>query len=187
MALSYPRKSGAEYEEHFVEEQVPHSNALHSRLRDGGSYLCGPLARYGLSSAVLSPVALEAAREAGLGPVCRNPFQSIAARSVEILYAFDEALRIIEAYEEPETPAVEVIPSAATGHGWTEAPRGLLYHRYRLDEEGTVLDARIVPPTSQNQHLDDDRLRQVCEQAIRNHDPCISCSTHFLDLEVDRL
>ncbi|HEX5979659.1 MAG TPA: nickel-dependent hydrogenase large subunit, partial [Thermoleophilaceae bacterium] len=104
--------------------------------------------------------------------------------------------------EEPETPAVEVIPRAATGHGWTEAPRGLLYHRYRLDEEGTVLDARIVPPTSQNQlrieqdlygvvrenvHLDDDRLRQVCEQAIRNHDPCISCSTHFLDLEVDRL
>ena len=98
----------AEYEEHFFEEQVPHSNALHSRLRDGGSYLCGPLARYGLSSAKLSPLAREAASEAGLGPVCLNPFQSIVVRSVEILFALDEALRLIEGYEEPDRPAVEV-------------------------------------------------------------------------------
>jgi sulfhydrogenase subunit alpha len=191
----------AEYDEHFVEQQVAHSNALHSRLRGGGSYLCGPLARYGLNSSRLSPLAREAAAAAGLGPVCRNPFQSIVVRSVEILYAFDEALRLIDSYEEPERPAVDVELRAATGYGWTEAPRGLLYHRYRLDADGTVLDAKIVPPTSQNQlrieedlydvvranvQLDDDRLRQRCEQAIRNHDPCISCSTHFLTLEVDR-
>jgi coenzyme F420-reducing hydrogenase alpha subunit len=190
-----------EYEEHFEELHVEHSTALHSRLRERGAYLCGPLARYALNSERLSPLAREAAAEAGLGAVCRNPFRSIVVRSVEILYALDEALRIVAAYEEPDAPAVEVAPRAGTGCGWTEAPRGLCWHRYRLDEDGTVLEAKIVPPTSQNQasieadlrgflagnlELEDDRLRHLCEQAIRNHDPCISCATHFLELEVDR-
>ena len=178
-----------------------HSNALHSRLRERGSYLVGPLARYALSSDRLSPLAREAASEAGLGAVCGNPFQSIVVRSVEILYALDEALRIIEGYEEPDRPAVEVTPRAGTGFGWTEAPRGMLWHRYAIDEQGTILDARIVPPTSQNQRrieedllalvrrnleLEDEPLQLRCEQAIRNYDPCISCATHFLKLEVDR-
>jgi len=190
-----------EYEEHFVEEHVAHSTALHSRLRERGAYLCGPLARYALNSERLSPLAREAAAEAGLGTICRNPFRSIVVRSVEILYALDEALRLIAAYEEPDAPAVEVQPRAGTGCGWTEAPRGLCWHRYRLDDDGTILEAKIVPPTSQNQasieadlrgflagnlELHDDRLRHLCEQAIRNHDPCISCATHFLTLEVDR-
>ena len=117
------------------------------------------------------------------------------------MQACDEALRIIAAYEEPDEPAVEVAPRAGVGHGATEAPRGLLYHRYEIDDDGTILEAKIVPPTSQNQlaieedlravverHLDlpDDQLRLRCEQAIRNHDPCISCATHFLDLTIDR-
>jgi coenzyme F420-reducing hydrogenase alpha subunit len=193
--------SAGEYEEHFVEEHVPHSNALHSRLRQRGSYLVGPLARYALNSDRLSPIAREAAAEAGLPAICRNPFQSIVVRSVEILYAFDEALRIIDAYEPPDRPAAEVPPRAGTGFGWTEAPRGMLWHRYSIDEEGTILDARIVPPTSQNQRaieedlrdlvrrnleLADEPLRLRCEQAIRNYDPCISCATHFLKLDVDR-
>ncbi len=190
-----------EYEEHFEELHVEHSTALHSRLRERGAYLCGPLARYALNSEKLSPLAREAAAEAGLGDVCRNPFRSIVVRSVEILYALDEALRLIAAYEEPDAPFVEVEPRAGTGCGWTEAPRGLCWHRYRLDDDGTILEAKIVPPTSQNQasieadlrgflagnlELEDDRLRHLCEQAIRNHDPCISCATHFLDLTVER-
>jgi coenzyme F420-reducing hydrogenase alpha subunit len=190
-----------EYEEHFEELHVEHSTALHSRLRERGAYLCGPLARYALNSGKLSPLAREAAAEAGLGDVCRNPFRSIVVRSVETLYALDEALRLIAAYEEPEAPFVEVEPRAGTGCGWTEAPRGLCWHRYRLDGDGTILEAKIVPPTSQNQasieadlrgflagnlELEDDRLRHLCEQAIRNHDPCISCATHFLDLTVER-
>jgi coenzyme F420-reducing hydrogenase alpha subunit len=184
-----------------VEQHVPHSNALHSSLRERGSYLVGPLARYALNSDRLSPLALEAAREAGLSSVCRNPFRSIIVRAVEILYAFDEAIRIIEGYEEPDRPAVEVAPRAGTGFGWTEAPRGMLWHRYTLDRDGVVADARIVPPTSQNQRvieedlralvqrdmsLPDEPLRLRCEQAIRNYDPCISCATHFLTLDVDR-
>jgi sulfhydrogenase subunit alpha len=190
-----------EYEDHFVEEQVAHSNALHSSLRERGSYLTGPLARYGLASDQLSPLAREAAAEAGLGPVCLNPFQSIVVRCVEILYALDEAIHIIEGYEEPDRPAVEVPPRAGTGYGWTEAPRGMLWHSYTLDDDGTILDARIVPPTSQNQRtieedlralvarnldLSDEALQLRCEQAIRNFDPCISCATHFLTLTVDR-
>jgi sulfhydrogenase subunit alpha len=191
-----------QYEEHFVEEHVPHSTALHSRLRDGGAYLCGPLARYALNSGKLSPLARAAAAEAGLGPVCNNPFRSIVVRSVEILFALDEALRLIETYDEPERPYVEAPPRDAAGCGWTEAPRGMLWHRYRIDADGAIAEAKIVPPTSQNQatieadlrafladHLDleDDPLRVLCEQAIRNHDPCISCATHFLDLEVVRV
>jgi coenzyme F420-reducing hydrogenase alpha subunit len=190
-----------DYEEHFVEEQVPYSSALHSRLKERGSYFVGPLARYNLNFAQLSPLAQEAARAAGLGPTCRNPFQSIIVRSVEILYAFDEALRLIEEYEKPERPEVRVRPRAATGCACTEAPRGILYHRYRLDDEGVIRDARIIPPTSQNQktiendlwhyveqyiQLPEEQLTWQCEQAIRNYDPCISCSTHFLKLDIER-
>jgi coenzyme F420-reducing hydrogenase alpha subunit len=192
----------AEYDEHFVEEHVERSNALHSRTREGASYLCGPLARFALSGDRLPPLVLEAAREAGIEPPCRDAFRSIVVRSLETLYACDEALRLIDSYEEPEAPFMRVDPVAGVGHGATEAPRGLLYHRYRLDSDGTILDAKIVPPTSQNQlaieedlravvgryaDLPDDELRGICEQAIRNYDPCISCATHFLDLEVERL
>jgi coenzyme F420-reducing hydrogenase alpha subunit len=189
------------YDDHFVEEHVPYSNALHSVLKERGAYFAGPLARYNLNFDKLSPLAQEAARQAGLGAVCHNPFQSIIVRSVEILYACDEALRLIEAYERPERPAVDVRPRAATGYACTEAPRGMLYHRYRIDEQGIILDAKIVPPTSQNQktiendlyafiprHLDlpTPELTWRCEQAIRNYDPCISCATHFLKLNIER-
>ncbi len=190
-----------DFEDHFVEEQVAHSNALHSRLRGGGSYMVGPLARYSLASDTLSPLAREAARDAGLEPSCRNPFQSIVVRAVELLYAIDEALRLIEAYEQPDPPAVALEPCDGVGCGVSEAPRGILWHRYEIDAFGAIRDARIVPPTSQNQlaieedlrgfvagHLDltDDELTWQCEQAIRNYDPCISCATHFLTLDVER-
>jgi coenzyme F420-reducing hydrogenase alpha subunit len=191
----------AEFDAHVVEEHVEHSNALHARIRERGTYLTGPLARYALASAQLRPLAREAAREAGLGPVCDNPFQSIVVRAVELVQACDEALALIDGYVEPDAPAVDVIPRRGVGHGATEAPRGLLYHRYEIDDEGTILDARIVPPTSQNQlaieedlravveagvDLPDEQLSLRCEQTIRNHDPCISCATHFLKLTVDR-
>lgn len=190
-----------EYERHFSEQQVEHSTALHS-LMDGGTYFLGPMARYSLNQEQLSPLAREAAAGAGLGEVCRNPFKSIIVRAVEILYALDEALRLIGSYEPPEPPAVELEPKAATGYGWSEAPRGMLWHRYRLEQDGSIAEARIVPPTSQNQarieqdlaafveprvDLDDERLQWECEQAIRNYDPCISCSTHFLKLDVERM
>ena len=191
----------SEYESHFSEEQVRHSSALHSRSRKGVDYVTGPLARFNLSFEYLSPLAKDAARDAGLLAPCRNPYKTIVVRGIEIVYACDEALRIIAEYEEPESPAVPVEPRAGTGCGCTEAPRGSLYHRYRLDEAGIIQTAKIVPPTSQNQraiesdlvhfisaHVDlpDEKLTWGCEQVIRNYDPCISCATHFLTLNVER-
>ena len=190
-----------DYEDHFLEQHVYHSNALQSTLKSSGAYLAGPLARYNLNFDRLSPLAQQAARSVGLEPVCRNPFRSIIVRAIEVLYACDEALRLIEQYEMPARPAVEVYPRAATGYGCTEAPRGILYHRYRVDQHGVVLDAKIIPPTSQNQRaieedleklvtqfldLPEEQLRGKCEQSVRNYDPCISCATHFLKLKMDR-
>lgn len=186
--------------EHVREHQAPDSTALHARL-DGGLYLTGPLARYTLSHAQLSPAARQAAAEAGLGGECRNPYRSIVVRAVEVAYAVEEALRLIGEYERPEPAAAEVRARAGTGHGVSEAPRGLLYHRYDITGGGTIRSADIVPPTAQNQdaieadlmdrigaHLDlpDAELTALCERVIRNHDPCISCATHFLDLRVTR-
>jgi sulfhydrogenase subunit alpha len=191
----------AAFEDHVIEEHVPHSTALHAHLAGRGHYLVGPAARYTLNREWLSPLARQAADAVGLGDHCRNPYRSILVRAVETVYAVEEALRIIEEYEPPQRPYVEVPPREATGFGATEAPRGVLFHRYGIDADGLITSARIVPPTSQNQasieddlrrfvadrlDLDDERLTAQCEQAIRNYDPCISCATHFLDLRIDR-
>lgn len=194
--------SASEYDAHFEESHVAHSTALHSQLKDGGgSYLTGPLARFNLCFAQLSPLARETAREIGLGESCRNPYRSIMVRAVEAVYACDEALRVIENYEEPDRPYVPAGPHEGVGYAATEAPRGMLYHRYRIDDQGTITDAQIVPPTSQNQacleedlvdfigdflDLPDKELQHRAEQTVRNYDPCISCATHFLKLEIDR-
>jgi sulfhydrogenase subunit alpha len=191
----------AEFADLVEEEHVERSTALHARLGGRDPYLTGPLARYALNSAELPEVARRAAHAAGLGPVCTNPFQSIVVRSVELVFACAEALRLVNRYEPPAPPSVEVPPMAGTGTGATEAPRGLLFHRFTLDPEGVIRSARIVPPTSQNQltieadlkrvaqgslDLNDQELTWRCEQAVRNHDPCISCAAHFLDVTVDR-
>ncbi|MGD1173183.1 Ni/Fe hydrogenase subunit alpha [Mycobacterium seoulense] len=185
---------------HVVESQVPHSTALHATL-DGGCYLTGPLARYSLNSVALSPIAAQAAATAGLSDQCRNPFRSIIVRAVEVVYAIEEALRIIDSYERPARPFVDVPARPGIGHGASEAPRGLLYHSYEIDDEGLVSAATMIPPTSQNQAaieadlarvvsdnlaLDDAALTDLCERVIRSYDPCISCSAHFLKLTVQR-
>jgi coenzyme F420-reducing hydrogenase alpha subunit len=193
--------SAAEFAEIAVEEHVKRSTALHSRLRGRDPYLTGPLARYALNESKLPPIAREAAAAAGLGPVCNNPFKSVIVRAVELLFACDEALQLATEYEPPEPPAAKVVPRAASGAGATEAPRGMLLQRYELDAEGTIQSARIMPPTAQNQLTIESDVRQVvesglelgdaeltarCELAIRNHDPCISCAAHFLDVSIDR-
>jgi coenzyme F420-reducing hydrogenase alpha subunit len=187
----------SEFGSYVTEEHVAHSTALHARLHGHNTYLTGPLARYALHHDLLSPSARSAAKDAGLGATCTNPFQSIVVRAVEVVFACEEALKLLEHWERPAAPALEVPPRAGLGHGATEAPRGLLYHRYELDAEGIVLSASLIPPTSQNLRvieddlralvatrldLDDHTLTHLCEQAVRNHDPCISCATHFLTL-----
>jgi sulfhydrogenase subunit alpha len=191
----------AEYEDHFVEQHVKHSNALHSVVRGRGSYLVGPLARFNLNFDRLPVVARQAAYEAHLTPPVTNPFRSIVVRAVELVFACAEALRVVEEYEPPAQPRVQAAARSGVGQAITEAPRGILYHRYALAENGLILAAKIVPPTSQNQKRIEDDLRDFaaqvaswpldeatwkCEQAIRNYDPCISCATHFLRLKVER-
>jgi len=200
VATSGVRFPVAEVGEHIKEFHVEHSNALHASF-DGEKYFVGPLARYSLNFDQLSPRCQEAALRAGLGQTCRNPFKSIIVRTVELAYAFEEALRIIKLWQDGHAASVPVAPRAGEGIGASEAPRGTIWHRYKIDSDGVILDAQIVPPTSQNQasieadlrlaaqqwvDLDDHTLTHRCEAAIRNYDPCISCATHFLDLRVKR-
>ncbi len=190
-----------DYEEHFAEKQVPHSNALHSVLKARGAYLVGPLARFNLDFDRLPESVKSLARESGLTPPCRNPFKSITVRALETVFACEEALRILDAYEPPPRPRITAEPKAGTGCACTEAPRGILYHRYEIAGDGSVVSAKIVPPTSQNlrrieedlRHLalrfadlSDEQLTRRCEQAVRNYDPCISCATHFLKVTLER-
>jgi sulfhydrogenase subunit alpha len=189
-----------EYNAHFEEQQVAHSTALHSVLRARGPYFVGPLARFNLNFDRLDRNALTAAAAAGFAPPCNNPFKSILARGIEVIQVLDEAERAIAAYTPPEPSYVVAEPRSGTGHGCTEAPRGILYHRYRLNHAGLIEDAVIIPPTSQNQKTIEDDLRALApmlaampladatwraEQAVRNYDPCISCSTHFLTLSIE--
>jgi coenzyme F420-reducing hydrogenase alpha subunit len=191
----------ATFGERLREYQVRHSTALHAVLDDERHYQTGPLARW-MNNADLVPASVRAvADELGVAPVETNPFRSILVRGLETLWAIEEAQRIIAAYRPPSTPAFDVPVVAGIGHGCTEAPRGILYHRYEIDGTGTITDAVIVPPTSQNQDaieadlrdfvashldLDDHTLGHRCEQVIRNYDPCISCATHFLRFSIDR-
>lgn len=191
------------YEDEFQERQVPHSTALHAvRTSTRRAYLVGPLARVGLNLARLSPAARRLVDELSIEWPSANPFQSIVARALELVHAFEEGLSILRAYRPARLARVAYEPRAGVGHAATEAPRGLLYHRYELDNAGTIVSAKIVPPTSQNQAqieedlralvpvveaADDVRLAHECERLVRSYDPCISCSTHFLKLKVDRV
>jgi coenzyme F420-reducing hydrogenase alpha subunit len=191
------------WDEAFHEVQVPWSNALQSRGSDGLPYLLGPAARVVLDHEQLHPLAREALAETGaLESIRRNPYRSIVARAIELVHATAEALEIIDAYEPPDVPAVpwESRPGVAA---WaTEAPRGLLFHRYRIGDDGFVESATIVPPTAQNQAAIEadlatfaprvlgqpmDVATRALEQLIRSYDPCISCATHFLDLAVEHV
>ncbi|MBK1633202.1 Ni/Fe hydrogenase subunit alpha [Thiohalocapsa halophila] len=186
-----------DFEAHFTEHQVPHSTALHGLLA-GAPYLVGPLARVNLNHDRLHPRVQALLTEIGVAFPSHDVAQSVIARAVEILQAVLEAAEILADYS-PETPAhAEAAPRAGIARGASEAPRGLLWHRYDLDAHGMIQHARIVPPTSQNQarieadlahtltaiglDADAERLRRAGEQVIRNYDPCISCATHFLRL-----
>jgi coenzyme F420-reducing hydrogenase alpha subunit len=189
-----------QYETRFVETHRPHSTALYSHL-NGAPYLVGPLARLNLNADRLPPPVAAALARTGLRLPSRNMFDSIVARAAEILLALHEARRLLAGYRESE-PSVVAEPRAGSGAWATEAPRGLLWHRYVTEADGRIVSARIVPPTSQNQarieadlaasltalglHHDEETLRLRAETVIRNYDPCISCATHFFRLAVNR-
>jgi sulfhydrogenase subunit alpha len=190
------------WREAFREEQHEGSNALHARTTDGRTYMLGPSARVTLNADQLHPLAREALDASGLaGQIARNPYWSIAARAVELIHASASALEIVDSYEEPALPFTPWTPrEGETGWG-TEAPRGICWHHYDVDEAGKVVAAQIIAPTGQNQGMIEQDLAQFApqvlslphaeatirlEQLIRAYDPCISCATHFLTLELVR-
>jgi coenzyme F420-reducing hydrogenase alpha subunit len=190
--------SMAEYPEHFEEQQVRHSSALHSLRRPGATpYFVGPMARFNLNRDRLAPATRELAAAHGFDRAVRNPFESIVVRALETFQAFDEAIGLIEEFPEGDSACEPVPRGGGVAMAATEAPRGLLFHHYVVDDEGLIQHATIIPPTSQNQPTIEDDLRDLvaanldlddasltwrCEQAVRNYDPCISCATHFLRL-----
>ena len=190
--------SQSEFESHFQETQVPYSTALHCSLNER-SYLAGPLARLHHNAERLSPITKQALQDTGLSMPFEQVSMGIVARSLEVLYAVDEALRLIDHYEPATEPCFSLPQQAGTGMAATEAPRGLLYHRYEINDDGTIHTAKIIPPTSQNQrrieddlrhflpdvlHLSNEEVALGCERLIRSYDPCISCATHFLKLNI---
>lgn len=191
-----------EYEQHFVEEQVPHSTALQSHRMPGHQpYFVGPLARVNLNRLQLSPSAQRVADEIGWETPCHNPYKGIIARALEVVHAFEEGLEILRSYRPNCASRTTFAVSSGHGTSATEAPRGLIYHHYHTGDDGKILSAKIVPPTSQNQaqieadlhrllptilKFEDQAIAQRCERLIRTYDPCISCSTHFLKLQIER-
>lgn len=191
-----------DYAHCFQEYQVQHSTALQSKRSDTGSwYHVGPLARVNLNRDRLSAAARRVADEIGFSTPCRNPFQAIIARGLEVIHAYEEALEIMRDFRNCVPSRVKFDYQTGAGAAATEAPRGLIYHRYEVSDQGKVTAAKIVPPTSQNQRQIEDDLRSylpdvlssddsetamACERLIRSYDPCISCSTHFLKLQIDR-
>jgi coenzyme F420-reducing hydrogenase alpha subunit len=192
-----------EYEKHFQEQHLAHSTALHSvMLPEGKSYLVGPLARVNLCFDQLSPTAKREAESCKIEWPCKNNFKSIVARALELITAYEEAIAIVESYEvEPSPSRIAFYPRPGQGCHATEAPRGLIYHRYEVGSDGLIAAAKIVPPTSQNLRRieadlraylpglleqDDEQVTRRCEHMIRNYDPCISCATHFLKVRIDR-
>ena len=192
-----------QFEEHFSERQVEHSTAMQAvRIENGSTYLLGPIARLDHCRDQLQPLARRLADEINYQTPCRNPFLAILARAIEQVHAYEEAIEILKSYRPPNPSRIAYQYVAASGSAATEAPRGLLYHRYQLSETGTVEAANIVPPTSQNQsqieqdlrdylpgmiHQSDQAVGEACERLVRCYDPCISCSTHFLKVRVERI
>ncbi len=192
----------SEFDNHFKEFHAPQSTALHCLLNEK-PYIVGPLSRLNLNYDLLPAEIHKLVEEIGLSIPNTNIFNSITARAIELYYSILEAIRILENYTIPKSTRIQSIkPKAGVGYGCTEAPRGICWHRYELDDNGLVKSSRIAPPTSQNQsHIEedlkntleqfgldksDDELRLMGEMVIRNYDPCISCSVHFLDLHINR-
>ncbi len=191
-----------EYREYVKEKQVPHSNALHSYIQGRGSFMVGPVPRLNLNLDNLGDTARKAMLSTGVSFPTWNPFHGAVARAVELVQAIDDSIRLIDRIDWEATDDRSFVVSRGQGYALTEAPRGTLYHSYRLDRDGNAEFADIVTPTAHNLNNIEKDLRRLvpqllgeadeemtlkCEMAVRNYDPCISCSAHFLRLRLRRL
>jgi sulfhydrogenase subunit alpha len=190
------------YDATFVEKYVAHSTALHAVcVQDGSSFTVGPLARLNINRARLAPRARRLADAWQVSWPVLNPFMSIVARALELLHACEEALTLISQYKQSDSRQQHIHVRESEGCAATEAPRGLLFHRYRVDCRGLIQYARIMPPTARNLRRIEDDLRlwitpivhksdsdiiAASEKLVRSYDPCLSCSTHMVHFRVQR-
>jgi coenzyme F420-reducing hydrogenase alpha subunit len=183
------------------ESQVSHSTALHSKIRRDGRespYLVGPISRVNLNAEKLPPEITTTMKQCGISLPIVNTRMGIIARSIELAYAFYEAIRIIREYEVPSRSCADFKPRAGEATWITEAPRGILIHRYELDNAGYLKNCTLIPPTSQNlaqmetelrdfiqNHIGKsvEFLKKESEKIVRSYDPCISCSVHLVVLD----
>ena len=195
------RISPVDFEKHYIETHVEQSTALHSHTVDNDTYFVGPMARFNLNYKKLRSIAREAANSIGLKPPLRNPYKGLLARAIELVHTCDQAIELAGEYH-PQGPShLEFSVQPGEGCGVSEAPRGLLYHRYVVDEQGLIRFARITPPTAQNYaqmeadlwalapaviNQSQEEASLAFEHLLRSYDPCISCSTHFLNLKIER-
>lgn len=161
------------------------------------SFAVGALARFNNNYRLLHPEAVAAAKCFGLTPTCHNPFMNNVAQLVECIHVTHDALRLIDELIQEGTAATmaTVKPRAGEGVGAVEVPRGILYHHYVYDQEGYIVRANCVIPTTQNNaniHQDmpvlarqfaaagmtDAKLTLLCSMLVRSYDPCVSCSVH---------
>ncbi|HXX64283.1 MAG TPA: Ni/Fe hydrogenase subunit alpha [Bacteroidota bacterium] len=201
------RKSKSEYRSITNEFTVPHSSAKHTKL-SRESYAVGSLARFNLNYEKLHPKAKELARALGMQPKCINPYLNTAAQLIESIHCLEDAIAIVEGLQQDGIAHDEVmlvglneqgrIPvKAGNGVGAVEVPRGVLFHNYEIDGQGVIKNANCIIPTNQNlnniEHdmeklvpeillKDDEQITLALEMLVRAYDPCISCSTHFLDV-----
>jgi len=181
-----------DYRKHVYEKQKPYSTALHSYLKDRGSFMVGPLPRINLNFDQLSSDAKYAVKNCCVKFPNYNPFVSHLARAIELVHDIDESIEIIDRLKYKEEQR-SIACKSGFGAAITEAPRGILYHSYQLDNNGIVKKVDIVPPTSHNAYnierdisefvqtiinLPLDEITLKCEMLIRAYDPCISCSAH---------
>ena len=196
------RTAPEEFEKNYLETHVKRSNALHSHTIDNKTYFVGPLARLNINYKLLRPLAKQAAKEIGLELPLRNPYKGLIARAIELVHCCDLAVELASQYQPQGPSSKEIKIRPGEGVGVSEAPRGMLYHRYVVDEQGLIRFARITPPTAQNfaqMEADlwalapsvvsqpQDEASLSFEHLLRSYDPCISCSTHFLKLKIEEL
>ncbi len=191
-----------QYLDKINEKVVEHSTGKHCwASRD--AYMVGALARFNNNYEQLSDRSKEYAQELGLKAPCYNTFMNNIAQFVEIAHSVDDSIRIIDELMEegftPDEAMVEFAPKAGRGVGVVEAPRGLLIHDYTYNDEARVEKANLIIPTNMNyanvekdlevlvsQVMDksEDEIKLACEMLVRAYDPCISCSTHFLNVKL---
>lgn len=191
-----------DYLDKIKEKVVEHSTAKHC-WADRDAYMVGALSRFNNNYDKLSDKAKEYAGELGLKAPCYNTFMNSIAQFVEIIHSVDDSIKLIDELLEQGMDAskamVEVKPKAGRGVGAVEAPRGLLIHDYTYDSDGKIEKANLIIPTNMNYgnierdmnalvpeiiEKSEDEIRLACEMMIRAYDPCISCSTHFLNIKL---